>query len=95
MFLLPKELVDYIYSFDDNIHYKKNYRFVMTELTDMFNKKCCHVFISRIHTYYDIYLIMCNYFPYMNLSQYVLRHAKNPNCNNTSLISQEWKTFGE
>ena len=90
MFLLPKELIDYIFSFDDNIYHKTNYRFVMTELTDMFNKKRCDIFISRIHAFYNIYLI-CNYLPNMSLSQYVLRHVKNPSFNGAIAYDLLWR----
>ena len=56
MYHLPKDIVQYIYSFDDNIIVKKNKKHSLIELKSKFNYKICMSEILIGTSVYNIYL---------------------------------------
>ena len=56
MYHLPKDILRYIYSFDDNIIVKKNKKHALIELKSKFNYKICMSEILIGSSIYDIYL---------------------------------------
>ena len=79
MFHLPDVLIDYIYSFDDNAYYKRNYRAIVKELDMWYSWRRTSLFLYGKHNTYKIYHdhhVRRNS-PVISLSQYILWVAKN------------------
>lgn len=75
---LPKELIDYIYSYDDNVYWKSIYN-KNTSIIELARVKNIYItYLSNMHTYYDIYknkeFRILN--GGLNASKYILRHQK-------------------
>ena len=76
---LPKELVDYIYSYDDNVYWKSIYN-KNTRVIELARSKNIYItYLSNMYNYHNIYKSrqpqMLNIG--LNTSGYILRHQKN------------------
>ena len=76
---LPKELVDYIYSYDDNVYWKSIYN-KNTRVIELARSKNIYItYLSNMYNYHNIYK---NRQPHclnigLNASGYILHHQKN------------------
>lgn len=76
---LPKELVDYIYSYDDNVYWKLIYKKNMRVIDLARSKNIYITYLSNMYSYHDIYR---SFQPRslnvgLNASEYILHHQKN------------------
>ena len=84
MYHLPNELIDYIFSFDDNAFHRKHYNAVMKELDMWYNWRRTNLFLENKYNTYKIYYDyqheyhhdLKNHF-ILNMSQYILWVSKN------------------
>ena len=80
MFWLPKELQDYIYSYDDNAYYNRIFGQSLSHIIHLYKRKQYILSITRIHYQYQIYID--KYTPYyrgtmiprakLSLKQYIV-----------------------
>lgn len=52
---LPNELIDYIYSYDDNVYWKSHYKKSVRIIEWSSIKNIYITYLSNMHHYYDIY----------------------------------------
>lgn len=76
---LPKELVDYIYSYDDNVYWKSIYKNNMRVIELARSKNIYITYLSNMYIYHNIY--KCRQPTWLNhiglnTSVYILRHQK-------------------
>lgn len=75
---LPKELVDYIYSYDDNVYWKYIYNNNISVIELARSKNIYITYLSNMYNYHDIYKsrqpLSLNIG--LNASGYILRHQK-------------------
>ena len=76
---LPKELVDYIYSYDDNVYWKYIYNNNISVIELARSKNIYITYLSNMYNYHDIYKSRqpewLNHVG-LNASGYILRHQK-------------------
>ena len=77
---LPKELVDYIYSYDDNVYWKLIYKNNMRVIELARSKNIYITYLSNMYNYHNIYKsrqpTLLNHIG-LNASGYILHHQKN------------------
>jgi hypothetical protein len=56
MFWLPKELQDYIYSYDDNTYYKRLYGQSLSQILHLYKRSQSILTITHIHQNYQIFI---------------------------------------
>jgi hypothetical protein len=73
-FDLPDVLIDYIYSFDDNVFFYCEYRKSMKQIQSIYNRRLTNIYFSNFYSFYSIYKNYCPSYilPKMNIAQYIL-----------------------
>ena len=84
MYWLPKELQDYIYSYDDNVYYKNIYHHALKDLLHSHYRTTTEKVMRYIHIDYGIYLkhytelYRGTYIPRMKMSlkKYIIERSR-------------------
>jgi hypothetical protein len=76
MYHLPKELIDYIFSFDENEFHKYNYNKCINEMKFLGYRRQSIVFFSNMYEYYKIHLDASRNSRFHNPSSYILSWNK-------------------
>lgn len=77
---LPDVIIDYIYSFDDNYFYRKQYNNALAQMLLIRERLISNIYLSSFHSYYNIY---CTHMivhgirkNQMSISQYIFESHK-------------------